>query len=190
MALHNGRRRTGLLGRAIALAVCVGATACSAGTGSGLEATGAREDAIIGGTPATTYPEAALVSLNSYGQLSGYCSGSVIAPKVVLSAGHCVYQVDSWDITAPYGGGSASATSGATYDWADESGSVNPDMHDVGLIFLDTPIVLDSYPTLASSPLSDGTNIVNIGRIQDGQLSESDLFVSSPLPVYEGASQG
>ena len=38
---------------------------------------------------ATAYPEAALVDVLRDGQLGAYCSGALIAPSVVLTAGHC-----------------------------------------------------------------------------------------------------
>src|SRR4051812_49306574 len=59
---------------------------------------------IIGGSKASAYPEAILLDLYKGGQLQGYCSASLIAPQVVLTAGHCVFQFDSWNVTAPYAG--------------------------------------------------------------------------------------
>lgn len=52
---------------------------------------------IVGGMPATTYAEAALINAPGF-----ICSGSVIAPKVVLTAGHCVTDASSFDIVAPF----------------------------------------------------------------------------------------
>src|SRR5262249_16486063 len=39
---------------------------------------------------ARDYPEAALVDVLRGGQLGAYCTGALIAPRVVLTAGHCV----------------------------------------------------------------------------------------------------
>src|SRR5688500_14095964 len=45
---------------------------------------------IINGNPAFDYPEAVLINMDS-----SACSGALIAPSVVLTAGHCVYGFNS-----------------------------------------------------------------------------------------------
>lgn len=144
-------------------------------------------DAIIGGTRATAYAEAVLVNMGG-----GYCSGSLIAPRVVLTAGHCVAGESSWTVKAPFAQNQqASAIEGKTLDWTyDSSGNVNPNQHDVGLLYLDRAITLAAYPTIHRSKVSNGTTVVNIGRIQNGSLSTTALFVSAPIAVRDAASSG
>ena len=175
------------------LALSASIAACAVGPDSNLDSEDveSRGRPIVGGSAATAYPEAVLVDMKQNGKLAAYCSGTLIAPKVVLTAGHCVYQFTGWDITAPNASGQkASATSGATFDWKNTSESVNPNMHDLGLIFLSTPINLTTYPTLASAPLANGASIVNIGRINNGTLSTTNLYVSKSLTVSLASSQG
>ena len=148
-------------------------------------------DAIIGGTVASGYPEAVLIDMSKGGQLYAACSGSVIAPHVVLTAGHCVIGVDGWTVTAPYAGGQkASSTKTASYDYTSTQEYVDANAHDVALIFLDTPINLTTYPTIASAPLANGAKIVNIGRINNGTLSNKNLYVSPAITVSPGAASG
>lgn len=162
------------------------------------EPVGASEEAIVNGATASSYPEAALVDMYQGGQLGAYCSGSVIAPRVVLTAGHCVtgevgFQPDNWAVTAPYNGKQkAKASDALTYDWTVNFGTVSPTLHDIGLIFLDTPITISpsQCPVIAQTELPDQSQIVNIGRIKSGSLSKSDLFVSKGVTVVDGASQG
>jgi hypothetical protein len=130
---------------------------------------GSSEAPIIGGSPATAYPEAALVDM--------------------LTAGHCVWGITSWQVQTPFAGAqTASASSGAVYDWKVQTESVDPSLHDIGLIFLDTPITLSGYPAIAQTPITDGTKVVNIGRIDNGQISNSALFVG-PAEETSNAQQ-
>lgn len=139
---------------------------------------------IIDATSAADYPEAALVNMVEDGHVIAACSGSVIAPKVVLTAGHCVHEFKSWHVMAPYANRQAArSTRGATFDWTTEEEVVDPTMHDLGLIFLDSAINLPTYPQLAATPVPDGSHVLNVGRIEDGELSNTDLFAGPPTVV-------
>src|SRR6266478_6397750 len=105
---------------------------------------------IINGSTATAYAEGALVNMSKNGQVVAACSGSVVAPSVVLTAGHCVAGFTGWTVRAPFAQNqSANASSGETFDWKDNgSENVDPNAHDIGLVYLATPINLASYPAL------------------------------------------
>lgn len=146
---------------------------------------------IVGGSVASAYPEAVLVNLLQNGRVTAACSGSLIAPKVVLTAGHCVVGFSGWRVTAPYAANqTANSSSAATDDYSATTETVNPNQHDIGLVFLDTPITLPSYPAIAQSPVANGSSIVNIGRIDNGKLSSTDLFVSQSIPASDAAKVG
>ncbi len=52
-------------------------------------------------------------------------------------------------------------------------------MHDIGLVFLDTPITLASSSHARRRPKqANNTQVVNIGRIDNGTLSTTALYVS------------
>ncbi len=173
---------------ALPLAGCMAATDSSPDDGDSSEDT---SRAIVGGTTASAYPEAALIDMKQNGQVVAACSGSVIAPRVVLTAGHCVRGMTGWNIKLPFAGSqTATSSSAATFDWTNDSEFVDPNQHDVGLIFLKTDITLTSYPKIAHAPIASGTKIVNVGRILNGKLSNSALFVSAPVAVKSGSTQG
>jgi hypothetical protein len=186
--------RVGSNGRAYALGIAaILVAACSGAPGDGgVGGSGTASSAIIGGTPATAYPEAATIDMYSNGQLIAACSGSVIAPKVVLTAGHCVTGIpgtvpDQWLVATPYANGQQSSTTTATvYDWPGTSDDVDPNYHDIGLVFLTTAITLTAYPQLSQTELPDNSQIVNIGRIDNGTLT-NDLYVSPPIAVVSGS---
>ncbi len=155
------------------------------------ESIGDEAQTIKGGSLATEYPESVLLLMKIGGTPRSLCSGSLIAPNVVITAGHCVHGFDSWTVTAPFANGQTSVTTKATtFDWSSGADNVDPNTHDVALVLLDTPINVASYPTIASAPLADGSKVVNVGRINNGQLSNTALYKSKPLPVTSASSAG
>lgn len=141
---------------------------------------------IVGGNTASAYSEAALVNMNG-----SICSGSVIAPKVVLTAGHCVDGYSSFGIVAPYANPRQTAKGVSTWTEYTQTGQwVNPSAVDVAVIVLDRAIDLASYPKLAQAPVAAGTKVVNVGRIDDGVASSTNLFVGKEVAVKAGSSWG
>jgi secreted trypsin-like serine protease len=155
------------------------------------ESSDERDDEIIGGSQATAFPEAVLIDMKQGGVVTSICSGALIAPKVVLTAGHCVHGFTGWNIKAPFAQNqTATATSGATFDWDNDGEFVDPNQHDVGLIFLSKAINLASYPTVATSPVTIGSKVQNIGRINNGVASNTKLFIGPQVTTKNGSSFG
>ncbi len=53
---------------------------------------------IVGGAVANEYPEAATLNIDVTQSMYYACSGTLIAPQVVLTAGHCVAGHHHWDV--------------------------------------------------------------------------------------------
>jgi hypothetical protein len=168
-------------------------TGCSAPPQSLMETTATGSAAIIGGTLATSYPESTFVDLYAKGSYIAACSGALIAPIVAITAAHCITGVpgsipDSWVVTAPYAGKTPTKVFGtAVYDYTLGTENITPTQHDVGLLFLDTPVMLSSYPTIQTTELMDGSEVVNIGRMNNGVLSTTDMYVSADVAVMDGS---
>jgi hypothetical protein len=111
----------------------------------------------------------------------------LVAPRVVLTAGHCVDGMLFWD--AYVAGVHATASRGETYDWSENGATtVNPGHHDVGLLYLDQPVVLPVYPTVSVSPVPDGTVVDDVGRIGEGTATHA--FFEAPVTISAGAAVG
>jgi V8-like Glu-specific endopeptidase len=155
---------------------------CSGSTGTTDEPVGASFEPIVGGVPATAYPEAAFLNIDvpAAGGTYWACSGTVIAPRVVLTAGHCVDGHSTWAVFN--GSQYRLSTTATTYDWHEDGGTtVDPSHHDIGLVFLASDIVLPSYPTLAATAVAAGTDLVNVGRIASGTFTDSLYEATGPV---------
>jgi Trypsin len=181
-----------LVGCAVGAMLCMPSGCAVEATSSGelAEDTTAVIEPIIGGTETTAYPEAALLSMRSAAGASYACSAVLIAPSVVLTAGHCVDGMVSWSVSVSGAHGSAaSATRGETFDWHENgAATVNPSHHDIGLVYLDRPIQIPAFPVLATAAVSDKTQVVDLGRIDNAMLTNS--FYKAPVTVSDAAPIG
>jgi MYXO-CTERM domain-containing protein len=140
---------------------------------------GTSREAIVNGAPATAYPEAVIVTASGFLP----CSGALVAPRVVLTAGHCRSLTKSYVVTAP---NANHQTATGSNDWTTYDNSIVTSS-DTLLVFLDTPITIGSYPVLAPTEVAPGTVVVEIGRTLDGAIYD-DLYVSAPVTISGSAT--
>jgi V8-like Glu-specific endopeptidase len=167
------------------LALALTAAACTAEQAGDGEATDVSSEAIVNGKVASAYPEAALIDTQDF-----ICSGTVIAPRVALTAGHCVVGASEWRVTTPFSKNQTALGHSSFTQYKATGESVNGKTIDVAVIILDTPINLASYPTLATAPVADGTKGVNIGRIKNDQASFTRLFAGTSVSLSDATSEG
>jgi len=125
------------------------------------------------------FPEAVYVTSDGYVP----CSGVLLTPTVVLSAGHCRGRESTYDVVAPNANGQKAHGSSS---WSPYGG--NPaKSSDVMLVFLETPIHIASYPTLGATQVAAGTQVVDIGRTLNGSIGTDD-YVSAVVTIQGPAS--
>jgi Trypsin len=133
-----------------------------------------QETAVNGATTsATAYPFAVKIDLQR-----GGCSGSIIAPRVVLTAGHCTTRGQSYTIRAPFANGATRTTSDVL-----ALATHFRDGIDLALLFLPAgeAFNLKWYPARADA-IADVTFLTRIiGRISQGGAEREQLRLSAPL---------
>ena len=148
-------------------AVCAGILATSLGTlvacgGSSDDKASTIDPAITAKTVQAASVMVEIADANGY--KIGQATATVIAPRLVLTAGHMISGQSKWVITT-VDGKKVTGSKGMTYDWRSyESDKAHPRRHDVGVIYLDSPIKLDAYPTvLGETSTMDATRIRGTG---------------------------
>lgn len=147
-----------MIGMRILGAVCATILATSLGTLAACSDSSESTEATAAATAESVNAASVSIALmDENGTQVGDGSGVLIAPRLVLTAGHLISGKGSWVVTTADGKTKANATRGATYDWRTyDSLKAHPRLHDVGIIYLDDSIQLPSYPVVAGERLPDG----------------------------------
>ncbi len=169
--------RSALVGVVGILAGLGGFVACGRGQGGGISVT------------ASSNPASVTLDLkDGSGQHVGSCSGTLVSPTAVLTAGHCVVAAQGWSVQTADGQTANGALWWST--WRDfESNWSHPAHSDVAMLLLDRPLFIHDYPSIASSVADDGTSLSRIRRVNPSSLDASQ-FQAISSPVTAGVDMG
>lgn len=155
---------------------------------------------------ASAYTEGARIKVNN--AAGDFCSGVIIAPRVVLTAAHCIAfnptgpsPRGSWTITAPFAVGGAQVRTVPvpvtgpkqwdTYEpnFTTLSGGVSnydshPELHDLGLLYVSVPFTGITFPTLSPTRYPIGASHPQVSAVGRAFVSESaGLVLSQPVAM-------
>jgi hypothetical protein len=160
-------------GAIIAIAMLVGA---------GCNASGAGDP---GAPSPVAHPETVSVDFFAGTKASAACSGTLLAPNLVLTAAHCAGSATSARVIAPDAKGQRSSVERVSVlDW-DFGGTSeeNAQRHDIAVLVLSRAITIDSYPAIDTG-FCGGCTVVHVARGKDraGPALESAPLRLSDLP--------
>jgi len=118
--------------------------------------------AIMNGVNASGFPEGVLI------QPLG-CSGVLVGPREVWTAGHCYNSEHRWEVIAPLIGRQRRTVTRYWTTWAhDYHNSL-----DLLKLFLDQDLVLSSYPERIKTDVAPNTPVVMIGRTLNDKVTDN-----------------
>lgn len=165
-------------------AVCVWLAACGSTEGVATSDIKHVTPEIVNGTEATDLASACIVNLQTP-QGTAMCSGALVAPNVVLTAGHCVAGVSRWSVKCPYARDAvwvtvAEAALSPTFPNRDDPTREyidNSRGSDLGLLRTSRPLAEDRVARVRAQNIAAGLDVFAVGRIHHGV---TNLMYRSP----------
>jgi hypothetical protein len=148
------------------------------------------------GTPADAaqLDEIVYVLIGSFdgGDGGGFCTGTLVAKDIVLTAGHCVDtdRMADFSVVAPRAPNAPRVTASRVARFAGDYD--DPSSPDIGLLMLDEPIVLPRYARMTdvTSRVEGGQTVDAMAVTRTAEEPEAPLESSAILKVSSAKSLG
>ncbi len=172
----------------LALAGAMVGLACGPSELIGSPSLETQEEAIIGGTLATGDPAVVALAIRYGGGYESLCTGTLIAPKTVVTAAHCIYAYGmNLQYFVTFGGSADAPTRVVQVSNQYKNPNYNQSAYDFGVLRLANP-VLDVTPIAlnetAMSSAQVGRSIRHVGfglTVAGGMTAGTKREVSYPL---------
>lgn len=126
------------------------------------------------------------------GNGGGFCTGTLVAKDIVLTAGHCVDtdRMADFSVLAPRAPGRPRVTASRVARF--EGDYDDPSFPDIGLLKLDEPIVLSQYAKMTdvTSRVEGGQNVEAMAITRTAEEPEAPLASSKVLKVSSAKELG
>jgi secreted trypsin-like serine protease len=122
--------------------------------------------------------------ITDQGRTIGKCLGALVAPRVVITASHCVHRDVKMTVDrALVSNDKPIRVTNVLWDpKAAKNGKVDTSRVDVAILVLEKPIRLSSYPLFATKGVRDGTPAMSTARTKGGLAS----YQIQVRPVNDG----
>jgi len=134
--------------------------------------------------PSKDLPEAVLIAVGS----RDFCTGVLIAPKLVLTATHC--NGSSYSVTAPFAPGGSATSTARPAGQVDGDYSKNPAVEDVKVLKLDKAIQLAAYPEARDVGELGNRTLHGVAVGRDREKRVANLVKSVVVKVTSGSPTG
>ena len=161
------------------------------------ETTGRVTEAILAPQrSASAYPEAVTVKVNN--SFDDFCTGVIVAPRVVLTAAHCVVfnAGGTWTLAAPFASGGTQTRTFSSAEPLDpgfksltrDNFDTQDTYRDIGLLYPDTGFNGIAFPKLSMTSYASGQSVSAVGRASVSATAGLVLSAAKTLTLPDANS--
>lgn len=134
--------------------------------------------------------EVVYVLVQTPDQGDGFCTGTLVAKDVVLTAGHCLEPDWSFEVVAPGAAGAPRVAAASAARYSDETD--DPAQPDIGIIRLEQPIELPAYAQMTdiSARVDGGEKLSGAALVRVDEEPEADLKIAGPFAISSDEQYG